>query len=207
MIACDCGTATGWYARDVRMREGMMGSVSGTLLTMGSGVPYAIAAKFTHPDRPCVALVGDGAMQMNGVNELITIAKYWQRWADPRLVVLVLNNRDLNYVTWEQRAMEGEPKFPASQDLPDLPYARYAELLGLAGVRVERPEDVASAWRAAFAADRPFVIDAVVDANVPTLPPRLETNLQEKLASALAAGDPDTDSVRQQLVEQGIEGA
>ena len=181
-------------------------SLSGGLATMGSGIPYALAAKFAFPERVAIAVVGDGAMQMSGVSALIDVAKYWRRWHDPRLVILVLNNRDLNYVTWEQRAMEGEPKFPASQDLPDVPYASYAALLGLGGIRVERPEDVADAWRAAFASDRPFVIDAVVDANVPTLPPKLELKLQEKLAAALDNGDPEADGVRQQLVEQGIEG-
>src|ERR671931_2547528 len=140
VITADSGSAANWYARDVRIREGMMASLSGTLATMGPGVPYAIAAKFAHPDRPVIACVGDGAMQMNGINELITIAKYWMRWTDPRLIVLVLNNRDLNQVTWEQRVFEGDPKYEASQDLPDFPYAAYAKSLGLDGVRVERPE-------------------------------------------------------------------
>ena len=135
MITCDCGSATGWYARDVKLREGMFGSTSGTLATMGSALPYAIAAKFAHPDRPCVALLGDGAMQMDGVNELITVAKYWRRWSDPRLVVLILNNRDLSYVSWEQRAMVGDIRFEASQELPDVRYAEWAKLLGLGGTQ------------------------------------------------------------------------
>jgi len=154
-----------------------------------------------------IAVVGDGAMQMSGMSALIDVAKYWRRWKNPRFVVLVLNNQDLSYVSWEQRAMEGEPKFPASQDLPDVPYGRYAELLGLTGARVERAEEVAGTWRAALSADRAFVIDARVNANVPTLPPKLELRIQEKLAEALDKGDPDADEVRQQLVEQGIEGA
>ena len=142
ILSSDSGSAANWYARDVKLRKGMMASLSGTLATMGPGVPYAIAAKFAHPDRPVFALVGDGAMQMNGINELITIAKYRHRWPDQRLVVLVLNNRDLNQVTWEQRAMSGDPKFEGSQDLPDFPYARYAELLGLKGIRVDTPDQV-----------------------------------------------------------------
>ena len=126
------------------------------LATMGAGVPYAIAAKFAYPDRPVIALVGDGAMQMNGINELITIAKYWKEWSDPRLIVLVLNNRDLNQVTWEQRVMDGDPKFEASQDLPDFPYARYAELLGLQGhPRRRRPTSVGAAWDEALAPTGP----------------------------------------------------
>ena len=156
ILTSDSGSSANWFARDVRLREGMMASLSGTLATMGPGVPYAIAAKFAHPDRPVIALVGDGAMQMNGNGELVTIAKYWQRWSDPRLIVLVLHNNDLNQVTWEQRAMEGDPKYEASQQLPDFPYARYAELIGLTGIRVDDPDDIADAWEQAFAADRPW---------------------------------------------------
>jgi len=207
ILAGDSGSSAVWLARFVDIRGGMKFSLSGGLATMGSGLPYALAGKLAFPDRVVIAVVGDGAMQMSGMGALIDVAKYWKRWRDPRFILLVLNNRDLNYVTWEQRVMEGEPKFPASQDLPDIPYAKYGELLGLGGVRVERPEDVAGAWRAAFAASRPFVIDALVDANVPTLPPKLKPELQEKLAQALAKGDPDADGVRQQLVEQGIAGA
>src|SRR2546423_14769657 len=144
----------------------MMASLSGTPATMGPGVPYAIAAKFVHPDRPVVALVGDGAMQMNGNSELVTVAKYWRRWKDPRLVVLVLNNVDLNFVTWEQRATHGDAKFEASQDLPDFPYARYAELLDLRGIRVDHPDQVAPAWHESLASDRPVVVEAVVDPDV-----------------------------------------
>src|SRR5207237_5287026 len=141
----------------------MMASLSGTLATMGPGVPYAIAAKFAHPERPVIALVGDGAMQMNGLNELITIAKYRHRWSDQRLVVLVLNNRDLNQVTWEQRALEGDPKFDASQAIPDFPYARYAELLGLVGIRVDSPVAIGDAWDEVLIADRPAVLEAGTD--------------------------------------------
>src|SRR5262245_50965344 len=150
LIACDCGMATLYYARTLRMRAGMFGSLSGTLLSMGGGMPYAIAAKFAHPDQPVVAVIGDGAMQMNGVNEMITVAKYWQQWSDPRFVVLVLNNRDLNFVSWEQRASEGDIRYEASQALPDVPYARHAELLGLAGVRLEQPDAIADGWERAF---------------------------------------------------------
>ena len=104
---------------------------------MGPGVPYAIGAKWAHPDRPAIALVGDGAMQMNGLAELITIAHYWQQWADPRLIVAVLHNNDLNQVTWEMRAMEGSPKFAESQTLPDVDYAAFARSLGLQGINVD----------------------------------------------------------------------
>ena len=205
MLSCDCGTATGWYARDVKMREDMIGWVSGNLLTMGSGVPYAIAAKFAHPDRPCVALLGDGAMQMNGMGELVTVAKYWAEWADPRLVILVLNNGDLSYVTWEQRAMVGDVRFEASQDLPDVPYARYAELLGLEGIRVERPEDIGPAWDRALAAERPVLIDAVVDPNVPPLPPHITFEQAKAMTRSLLKGDPDRGAIVRQTLRDLIE--
>ena len=189
VLTGDSGSSALLIARDVPIRRGMRFSVSGGLATMGSAVPYAIAAKFAYPDRVVVAVVGDGAMQMSGISSLIDVAKHWKRWADPRLVVLVLNNRDLNYVTWEQRVMEGDPRNPVTQSLPDLPYAELARLMGLDGVRVERPEDVAGAWQRAFAADRPFVIDALVDADVPTLPPELKPEQEDKLAKALVGGD------------------
>jgi pyruvate dehydrogenase (quinone) len=204
ILTADSGTAAVWLARNVKLRAGMMSSLSGTLATMGCAIPYALAAKFAHPHRPVIALIGDGAQQMSGINALITVAKYWKRWADPRLVVLVLNNRDLNYVTWEQRAMEGEPKFPASQDLIDFPSARYAELLGLTGIRVERPEDVGPAWDRALSADRPVVIDALVDADVPTLPPE-PGKPHEMVRKALRQGDPDAEGVREQMKKQGMD--
>jgi len=203
MLAGDSGSSTVWYARDLKIRRGMLASLSGTLATMGSAVPYAVAAKFAHPDRLAVALAGDGAMQMNGINQLITVAKYWRRWSDPRLIVLVLNNRDLNYVTWEQRAMEGDRKFSVSQNLPDFPYARYAELLGLKGIRVDAPDAVGPAWDEALAADRPVVVEAVTDPNVPTLPPQLKPEQVAKITAALRKGDADTSGVRQQMEREG----
>jgi pyruvate dehydrogenase (quinone) len=170
ILSADSGTVANWFARDLKIRAGMKASLSGNLATMGCGVPYAIAAKFAYPDRVAIALVGDGAMQMSGLAELVTVAKYWKRWSDPRLVVCVLNNRDLNMVTWEQRVMKGNPKFDASQELPDLPYAGFAGMIGLQGIRVEAPGEIASAWEAALSADRPVVLDVVTDPEVPPLP-------------------------------------
>ena len=189
ILTADSGSTANWYARDLRLRRGMMASLSGTLASMGSGVPYAIAAKFAHPDRVAIALVGDGAMQMNGLNELITVAKYWERWSDPRLIVLVLNNRDLNMVTWEQRALEGDPKFEASQEIPDFPYARYAELVGLRGIRVESPDEIGAAWDDVLAADRPAVLEAVTDPEVPPLPPHITFEQARNFMLAVARGD------------------
>ena len=140
------GSTASWYARDLKFREGMMGSLSGNLATMGPGVPYVIAAKFAFPDRVAIACIGDGAFQMNGMNEMITIAKYWREWSDPRLIVCVLKNRDLNMVTWEQRVMAGDPRFAASQDVPNFPYAEYGQSLGLGGISIETPDQIASAW-------------------------------------------------------------
>jgi pyruvate dehydrogenase (quinone) len=206
ILTGDSGSNTVWWARCLRLRRGMSASVSGTLATMGSAVPYAIAAKFAHPGRPVIAFVGDGAFQMNGMNELITVAKYWERWGDPQLVVCVCNNRDLNMVTWEQRVLAGDPKFPATQEIPDFPAARFAELVGLRGIKVERPEDVAGAWDAALAADRPVVIEAVVDPNVPPLPPHVGAEQAKNLAEALIKGDPDRgDVLEKSLREKMIE--
>jgi len=205
ILSSDSGSSANWFARDVKLRKGMMASLSGTLATMGPGVPYAIAAKFAYPTRPVFALVGDGAMQMNGINELITIAKYRERWSDQRLIVLVLNNRDLNQVTWEQRAMSGDPKFEGSQNLPDFPYARYAELLGLKGIRVEQPEQVGPAWDEALAADRPVVLEAITDPEVPPLPPHITLEQAKALSSALAAGDPNAGQIVRQSFKQKIE--
>jgi pyruvate dehydrogenase (quinone) len=207
IVSADSGSSAVWLARHFRIRRGMMMSVSGGLATMGCGIPYALAAKFAHPDRLAVAVIGDGAMQMSGMSALIDAQKYFREWTDRRLIVVVLNNRDLNYVTWEQRVMEGEPKFERSQRLPDVRYADYAKLLGLDGVRIDRPEQVVDAWTRALAASGPFVIDAVVDADVPTLPPKLKPKQADKLSEALGEGDPDADGVREQLAMQGVEGA
>ncbi|MBV9196909.1 MAG: thiamine pyrophosphate-requiring protein [Solirubrobacterales bacterium] len=205
ILTSDSGSAANWYARDIKIREGMMGSLSGTLATMGPGVPYAIAAKFAHPHRPVFALVGDGAMQMNGLNELITIAKYRHQWADQRLFILVIHNRDLNQVTWEQRAMEGDPKFEGSQDLPDFPYAQYAELVGLRGIRVDAPDQVGAAWDQALAADRPVVLEAVTDPEVPPLPPHITIEQAKALGSALIKGDPNARDIVKQSFKQKVE--
>jgi pyruvate dehydrogenase (quinone) len=202
VLTADSGSAANWFARDLRLRAGMLASLSGTLATMGPGVPYAIAAKFAHPDRPVIALVGDGAMQMNGNAELLTIAKYWERWRDPRLIVLVLHNNDLNQVTWEQRAMAGDPKYEASQQLPDFPYASYAELIGLRGIRVDHPDRVGPAWERALACDRPVVLEAITDPEVPPLPPHITLEQARALTSSLVHGDPS----RAEIVKQAAKG-
>jgi pyruvate dehydrogenase (quinone) len=202
ILSCDSGSAASWYARDLKIRRGMMASLSGTLATMGPAVPYAIAAKFCHPERPVIAIAGDGAMQMNGLNELITIAKYWREWSNPRLIVLVLNNRDLNMVTWEERVLAGDPKFEASQNLPDFPYADYAKSLGLDGIRVDGPDAVAPAWDRALAADRPFLFEAVTDPNVPPLPPHISLEQAKSFTSSVLKRDVDAMGFLKQTFKQ-----
>jgi pyruvate dehydrogenase (quinone) len=202
ILAADSGSAANWFARDLRLRRGMTASLSGTLATMGCGVPYAIAAKFAHPDRVAIALVGDGAMQMSGLGELITVCKYWRRWSDPRLVVLVLANQDLNQVTWEQRALQGDPMYPASQRIPYIPYARYAELLGFKGIRVDDPSHVAEAWDEALSADRPVVLEAIVDPEVPPLPPHITFEQAVHFGQAVLAGDPRGGHMIRQTLRQ-----
>ncbi|MFF0223844.1 thiamine pyrophosphate-requiring protein [Streptomyces sp. NPDC004629] len=200
ILSSDSGSAANWYARHLKLRGAMRGSLSGTLATMGPGVPYAIGAKFAHGDRPAIALVGDGAMQMNGMAELITIAKYWQEWEDPRLIVAVFNNRDLNQVTWEMRAMSGAPQFLPSQSIPDVAYADFARSVGLTGQRVEKPDEVRGAWEAALAADRPCVLDFVTDPAVPPIPPHATLDQIEAAATAVLKGDSD----RAAMVRQGF---
>jgi pyruvate dehydrogenase (quinone) len=202
ILVGDSGSGTNWYARDIKMRRGMMGTVSGGLATMGCGVPYAIGAKFAHPDRPVIAMVGDGAMQMNGMNGLITIAKYWEKWADPRLIVLVLNNEDLNQVTWEMRAMAGDPKFEASQDLPNVHYARYAELVGLKGIFCDDPDKIASAWDEALAARKPVVLEMKTDPDIPPLPPHITLKQAKAFASTLWQGDPNEAGIIKKTIKE-----
>ena len=195
IITSDSGSCANWFARDLKMRRGMMASLSGGLASMGAAVPYAIAAKFAHPDRPVIALVGDGAMQMNNMAELITVAKYWREWSDPSWVVCVFNNQDLNQVTWEQRVMEGDPKFEATQQIPDVPYHRFAELIGLRGIFVDTPQRLASAWDEALSSDRPVVLEVKTDPNVPPLPPHITLAQAKAFASMLVKGDPEEGSV------------
>ena len=205
ILTSDSGSAANWYARDIKLRKGMMGSLSGTLATMGPGVPYAIAAKFAHPSRPVFALVGDGAFQMNGMNELLTIAKYRERWSDQRLVILVLHNDDLNQVTWEQRALEGDPKYEASQGLPDFPYARYAELVGLKGIRVDDPDDLGDAWDEAISASTPVLFEAITDPEVPPLPPHITLEQAKHFMEAVVRGDPDRGAFIRQSLKQKVQ--
>jgi len=202
IITCDSGSAANWYARDLKMRRGMMASLSGGLATMCPAVPYAIAAKINYPERAVIALVGDGAMQMLGINGLITISKYWKGWSNPNLVVLVLNNRDLNMVTWEQRVLNGDPKFDASQDLPAFSYAQYAEQLGLKGIELTDPGQIAAAWESALSADRPVVIDAHCDPDVPPLPPHITFEQAKGYLSSIFKGDPNLGGIVRQSARQ-----
>lgn len=206
ILTSDSGSSANWFARDLKIRKGMMATLSGNLATMCPGVPYAIAAKFAHPDRVSIALVGDGAMQMLGINGLITIAKYWKRWSDPRLIIMVLNNGDLNQVTWEQRIMVGDPKFEVSQDVPDFPYAQYAEMLGLKGVKVDDPEKVGAAWDSVLSADRPAVIEMVTDPDVPTIPPHISFQQMVNFTKMIAKVDPNEGGIIKQTFKDLVQG-
>jgi pyruvate dehydrogenase (quinone) len=201
ILTADSGSSTTWWARFIRLRQGMMASLSGNLATMGPGVPYAIGAKFAHPERPVIAFVGDGAFQMNGMNELITIKRYHERWANQTLVICVFNNEDLNQVTWEQRAMAGDPRFVGSQALPDVPYHRWAELLGFTGIFCERDADVGAAWDVALNAGRPAILEVKVDPNVPPVPPHIKYEEAKKMAKAMK-GDPERTSI---IMEGAVE--
>jgi pyruvate dehydrogenase (quinone) len=195
IITSDSGSCANWFARDLKMRRGMMASLSGGLASMGAAVPYAIAAKFAHPGRPVVALVGDGAMQMSNMAELITVAKYWRGWTNTTWICCVFNNEDLNQVTWEQRVMEGDPKFEASQSIPNVPYHRFAEMIGLRGIYVDDPEQLGAAWDEAFASNVPVVLEVKTDPEVPPLPSHITFDQAVKFSKALLKGDPNEAGV------------
>ena len=195
ILAADSGSSANWYARQLKFRGNVRGSLSGTLATMGPGVPYGIGAKFGHPDRPVIVFEGDGAMQMNGLAELITVKHYWEQWADPRLIVAVLHNNDLNQVTWEMRAMGGAPKFAESQTLPDVDYAAFATSLGLQGIHVDKPDDLGPAWERALSADRPTVLDVRVDPSIPPIPPHATFEQAKDAARSILKGDENARSV------------
>jgi pyruvate dehydrogenase (quinone) len=201
IVTSDSGSCANWYARDYRVKRGQMASLSGGLASMGAAVPYAIGAKFAHPDRPVVALVGDGAMQMNNMAELITIAKYMDRWSDKRLIVCVFNNEDLNEVTWEQRVMNGNPRFDASQDIPDVRYSKFAELIGLNGIYVDDPERLGSAWEQALSAARPVVIEVKTDPEIAPLPPHISLKEAKNFMFSMAK-DPDAAHVIRDTARQ-----
>lgn len=205
IICGDSGSSTFWYARDIKIKKGMKASLSGTLATMCSAVPYAIAAKFAFSDRMVVAISGDGAMQMLGINELITIAKYWRQWQTPQLVIVVVNNRDLNMVTWEQRALAGDKKFEDSQNIPDFPYAEYAKMIGLEGIRIDKPEQVIPAFDQAMSADKPVIVEAITDPNVPLLPPHVSPGHAAKFFTALFKGDSEALNMVKQTYKEVVD--
>ncbi len=205
IITSDSGACANWYARDLKMRRGMSASLSGGLASMGAAVPYALGAKFAYPDRPVIALVGDGAMQMNNMAELITVAKYWREWIDPRWIVCVFNNEDLNQVTWEQRIINGDPKFEASQKIPNVPYSRFAEMIGLRGIYVDDPNALSSAWQQALASEIPVVLEVKTDPEVPPLPPHISLQQAKRFSEAMLKGDPDEVSVLKGTARQVFE--
>ncbi|MGI8624221.1 MAG: thiamine pyrophosphate-requiring protein [Solirubrobacteraceae bacterium] len=202
ILTSDSGSATNWWARHVKVRAGMKAALSGTLASMCPAVPYAVAAKFAYPDRPVIAAIGDGAMQMIGINSLIDVAHYRDRWSDQTLVVCVLHNDDLNQVTWEQRVMSGDPKLDASQVLPTFDYAGYARLLGLHGIRVDAPEDVGAAWDEALSVGRPCLLEFITDPEVPPLPPHIRFEQAKGMAKALAGRDPAAG----QMIKESLKG-
>ena len=205
ILLADSGSATNWWARQLKLRKGMKAALSGNLATMCPAVPYALAAKFAYPERPVIASLGDGSMQMLGNNALLDIAHYYERWQNRQLIVVVLHNNDLNQVTWEQRVLSGDPKLEASQVLPDFPFARYAELIGLRGIRVDSPDRVGTAWDEALAADRPVVYEAITDPEVPPLPPHIEFEQAKKLARALVKGEPERGRVIRESLKGKLE--
>ncbi len=206
ILSADSGTTANWYGRDIKMRKGMMGSISGNLATMAAAVPYAIAAKFAYPDRPVVSMTGDGAVQMLGLNGFITVGKYWKEWTNPRLVFVVFNNQDLNQVSWEMRVEEGNPKLPLTQTIPDFPYDTFADSIGLMGIRVDKPEDLGAAFNKALSADRPVVMNVYTDPEIETLPPHITFEQAVNFSKTLAKGDPEEVGIGLKSMKSVIEG-
>ncbi len=204
IITADSGSTANWFARDLKIRKGMKASLSGTLATMCPGMPYTIAAKFAYPERVPIGLIGDGAMQMLGINGLITVAKYWKTWSNPQFIILVLNNRDLNMVSWEQRVMIGDAKFEGSQDVPDFAYDEYARLLGLEGIRLNKAEDVERVLDEAMIANKPVVINAYSDPNVPPTPPHITFEQMKNMAKAVFKGDSDSWDMLKQSIKDVV---
>lgn len=206
ILAADSGSSANWYARNLKFRRGMLGSLSGNLATMCPGVPYALGAKYAYPDRPVVAVIGDGAMEMLGNNGLITIAKYWKEWSNHQLIILVLKNNDLNQVSWEMRIEEGDPKYEASQDVFPFPFAQYADIIGLKGITMEKVEDIEQGWAEAFAADRPVVVEARTDPNTFVLPPHITLEQAKHFTSSLIKGDADRVEMVKQETKSLLQG-
>jgi pyruvate dehydrogenase (quinone) len=200
ILTADSGSSTNWWARQVKLRAGMRSSLSGNLATMGPAAPYSIAAKFAHPEKPVIAFIGDGAFQMNGMNELITVKRYWERWEDPTLVWCVFNNQDLNQVTWEQRVLTGDPKYPGTQWIPEIPYARYAELIGFEGVYCENPAEMGGAWERALKAPRPCVLEVKVDPEIPPMAPHVKKDMVKKSIKAMTGPDPEAAGVMEKSI-------
>ena len=197
----DSGSVANWYARDIRMRRGMMGSLSGGLASLGAATPYALAAKMAYPHRPVIGFIGDGAMQMNGLNVMITVSKYWRRWSNPTFILMVLNNEDLNQVTWEERVQLGDGKTPLTQTIPNFPYHKYAELLGFKGIYCDDPERIGAAWDEALASDCPVIMNMKADPNVPPLPPHI-TLKDAKNFMTMMADEPELASVIKNSAKQ-----
>lgn len=194
IVTADAGSTADWYGHHIKLGPKMRGNLSGMLASMLAAMPYAVAAKFAYPDRPVVCTIGDGAFQMLGMNELITIKRHWKSWKDPRFIVLVLHNNDLSQVSWEMREV-GDPRFDTSQLVEDMDYAGFAEVLGLRGITVDQPDQVADAWDAAFSADRPVVLDVLTDANVPPLPAHISFEEAKGFLTSLVKGDPAESAV------------
>jgi pyruvate dehydrogenase (quinone) len=210
IVTADAGTTADWYGHHIRLRRGMLGDLSGRLATMLASMPYAVAARFAYPERPVVCTIGDGAFQMLGMNELITIKKYGERLgSDAPFVILVLHNNDLSQVSWEMRTEDGNPVWRKAQDVESVDYAGWARLLGFDAIEVHSDDEVETAWDRAFATPGVTLIDAYTSRNVPPLPPHITKEFAKMTGLALLKGDPfELDVIRdsaKSLVTEGVE--
>ncbi|RAN76283.1 thiamine pyrophosphate-requiring protein [Bacillus sp. SRB_336] len=209
IVTCDAGSTADWYGHHIRLQRGMMGDLSGRLASMLAAMPYAVAAKFAFSERSVICTIGDGAFQMLGMNELITIKKYMQEWENPQFIIMVLHNNDLTQVSWEMRTEDANPVWETSQDVESIDYAGWADLLGFTGIRVRSDDDVAAAWDTAFATRGITLIDAYTSKNVPPLPPNITFEFAKNTGEALLKGDPSELGVlrdsAEALLSEGVE--
>jgi pyruvate dehydrogenase (quinone) len=190
IVTADAGTTADWYGHHIRLRRGMLGDLSGRLATMLAAMPYAVAAKFAYSDRTVVCTIGDGAFQMLGMNELITVKKYLDSWQNKQFIIVVLHNDDLTQVSWEMRTEDGNPVWRTAQDVESVDFAGWAQLLGFTGVQVRSDDEIEPALDAAFAHDGVTLIDAYTSRNVPPLPPHISREFAKMTGEALLKGDP-----------------
>jgi pyruvate dehydrogenase (quinone) len=196
IVTTDSGTITTWAARHIHMRRGMQFSCSGNLATMAPGLPYAIGAQAAYPDRQVVAFVGDGGFSML-MADFVTAVKY-----NLPIKVVIIKNNYLGQIKWEQIVFLGNPEFAV--DLHPIDFVKHAEACGGVGFRCEKPDEVRPALEAAFAVNKPAIVEAVVDPFEPPMPASATPKQALKFAEALVRGQPDRGAIISTVIEDKV---